>query len=71
MNQKGQTAVEYILLVAVLAAMIISVMTKVKTYMVDAPDSVFTKYLNSYTSMLGGSGADGNQLTYKRFPLRR
>jgi Flp pilus assembly pilin Flp len=66
---KGQAAIEYIMMIAVVAMLTISVMTKIKTYMVDRPDSFLNSYLNSFQTVFGGTDTQGSQLTYKRFKL--
>lgn len=63
--QKGQTSVEYILLVGVMIVLSITFFREVREYLVDNPDSLINGYLGNYRSSFdNGTG-------YKRFRLNR
>lgn len=68
-NQKGQTSVEYILLLVVVIFVGGSVFDKLKDYLVSGPNSVMGQYLGSYENMFSGqNGAFRGQ--YKRFTIK-
>jgi Flp pilus assembly pilin Flp len=69
-NHKGQTSVEYILLIAVIASVSIPLGKKLEGYIIGNPNSVVGKMINSYKDMFGGENG-GVTLNYKRFSLRR
>jgi hypothetical protein len=64
--QKGQTSVEYVLLVGVMIAISVAFFGKVRGYILDNPDSMVNKYLLGFESSFnGGAGR------YKRFSLKK
>lgn len=63
--EKGQTSVEYILLVAVMIFMSITFFNKVREFMLTNPDSIINRYLSGFDSSFG------NGRGYKRFRLNR
>lgn len=69
-SEKGQTTVEYILLIFVISIVASSIFVKLNEYLVSNPDSFQNKYLNSYreTFQAGESGVKGQ---YKWFQVRR
>ncbi len=70
LNEKGQTAVEYTLLLAVVIVLAIGVFKNLNDYLINNPDSFQNKYLNSYTSFFqGNNGSFSGQ--YKHFIIRR
>ena len=72
-NEKGQTAVEYILLLAVMIFIAIAFFEKVNAFVVDNPDSLLNRYLGGFTNILGSpsGGTTGVSGQYKRFSLPR
>lgn len=64
-NQKGQTSVEYILLVGVMIVVSITFFKKVREYLLTNPDSVINTYLGGYESSFNSGNG------YKRFRLNR
>lgn len=71
MNNKGQTSVEYIMLIVVMTTIALAVFGKVKGYIVDNPNSFLNSYIKSYEQVFGGGATQGATFDYKRFPLRR
>ena len=63
--EKGQTSVEYILLVGVMIVISITFFTKVREYMLTNPDSIINRYLSGFESSFG------NGRGFKRFRLNR
>lgn len=72
-NEKGQTSVEYILLLAVMIPLSITFFTKVTDFVVDNPDSLVNRYLGGFTKVLGSTsgGTTGVDGKYKVFRLPR
>lgn len=69
-NRLGQTSVEYILLIAVIASVAIPIGKKLEAYIVGNPNSLIGKMISNYNDMFGGANG-GVTLKYKRFSLRR
>ncbi len=67
LGQWGQTAVEYLLMLAVSIGLGITFTKKVQAYLVENPDSYINNYLNSYRQIFN-SGSPGG---YKRYRLPR
>lgn len=67
-NSKGQTMVEYILLILVVVVIMKSLFGKLNEFLITNPDSLQNKYLKGYASVFsaGGDGVDGN---FKRFRM--
>lgn len=72
-NEKGQTSVEYILLLAVMIPLCITFFTKVTDFVVDNPDSLVNRYLGGFSNVFGSpdGGTSGVSGEYKRFRLPR
>lgn len=68
--QKGQTMVEYILLLAVVISITVSLFRKLNDYLLNDPNSINNQYLNSYRSVFQGGNA-GFRGQYKSFTIRR
>ena len=68
-SQKGQTSVEYILLLAVIAVISSGLFSKIEQYIVSNPDSILNSYMSGLSGVFGDSGS--GQFKYKRFILRR
>ena len=69
-DEKGQTTVEYILLLVVVVTVMSSVFKQLEGYMVDGPDSLQGKFLQSFNSgAQGGNSEFSGQ--YKYFVIRR
>lgn len=64
-SQKGQTSVEYMLLIAVAISFGLLFFKKMDQYLLTNPNGIIAKPLNSYKNSLGNP-KDG----YKYFPLR-
>jgi len=69
LKDKGQTSVEYILLISVIAIIATSLFKNIDAYLVSNPDSVINEYLGALSTTFGNSG--NGQFQYKRFVLRR
>lgn len=67
LGQRGQTSVEYILLVGVMIFISITFFKKVRDYMVRNPNSFINRYVRVYERDFGQNGQNG----YKTFTLRR
>ncbi len=72
-NEKGQTAIEYLLLLAVMIFIAIAFFEKVNAFVVDNPDSLLNRYLGGFTNILGSpeAGTTGVSGQYKQFYLPR
>ena len=69
-NAKGQTTVEYILLLVVVVSVMSTVFTQLEDFMVGGPDSLQGKFLNSFKSGAQGNNDDFSG-QYKYFVIRR
>jgi Flp pilus assembly pilin Flp len=67
-SQKGQTSVEYILMIVVVSILSMSVFKKLEGYLISNPDSFKNTYLGKYKNMFEGGSTN---LQYKQFTLRR
>ena len=67
-NQKGQTMVEYVLLVAVVVAITLSLFGQLEDYLINNPDRLQNKYLRGYERVFNGNGVKGR---YKFFSVFR
>ena len=65
-NQKGQTAVEYILMIVVAVAFGLTFMKKMDEYVIKNPNGMIGKPLNSFKKSLQADSSG----RYSRFPLR-
>jgi hypothetical protein len=63
-SQKGQTAVEYVMMVAVAVSLGIAVFKKLEDHLINNPNGLIGKPLNSYKQAMDQNGK------YKRFPIR-
>jgi len=72
-NQKGQTSVEYVLLLVVMISLSITFFNKITDLVVDNPDSLVNRYLGGFTNVFGSpaGGTSGVSGEYKRFRLPR
>jgi hypothetical protein len=66
-KQRGQTSVEYILLVSVMIFMSVTFFKKVEEHLLTNPDSMINRYLGAYRGSMGG----GINASYKTFSIRR
>ncbi|MBT4793295.1 MAG: hypothetical protein HON90_17120 [Halobacteriovoraceae bacterium] len=69
-NQKGQTLVEYILLITVVVTVTVSLFHKLDEYLISNPDSFQNQYINSYRSTFQGQNG-GFSGQYQYFTVRR
>jgi Flp pilus assembly pilin Flp len=53
LKEKGQTAIEYILLVAIMAMIAVAFFKAIERYMVSNPNSFLSNQLNYYRRFLG------------------
>lgn len=69
-NEKGQTTVEYILLIAVIVGIMLSVFQQLEEYLVTGPNSLQNKFIGSFQKNISGrnSSFEGK---YKYFRVRR
>ena len=65
LKQRGQTAIEYIMMLAVVGGLGMTFMKKMDEYLLQNPNSYINNYLNSYKAVLK---ADPK---YQRFQLIR
>lgn len=70
LNEDGQTMTEYILIIAVVVVMGVSIFNKMNEYIITNPDSFISTYLNSYKLMFQG-GNEEFQGQYKYFTIRK
>lgn len=69
-NQRGQTSVEYILMIVVVIFIGASLFKQLEGYLISNPDSLKNSYLGDYGEMFSGSnGSFRGQ--YKRFTIKR
>lgn len=69
-DEKGQTTVEYILLLVVIISIMSSVLKELEEYMVTGPNSMQNKFIKSFSSAVqGGNASFSGQ--YKYFVIRR
>lgn len=69
-NEKGQTMVEYILLLIVVVAITRTLFIQLNDFLLENPNSFQNRYLNSYKNTFsGGNGGFSGQ--YKYFSIRR
>jgi len=67
LNQKGQTAVEYTLMIVVAIGIGVAFKKKMEDFLISSPNSIVTQSLNGFKTRFN---ADSNG-RYKWFPLRR
>jgi len=65
LNAKGQTAIEYVLLVAVSFSIGVTFKNKMEEFLLKNPNSIITKQLNGFTSLLE------QDPKFRTFPLRK
>ena len=70
LNEKGQTSIEYILLLAVIMGIMSNLLPRIREYMIENPNSLQNTVLGGFGNTLEGfnNGFDGK---YQRFTLRR
>lgn len=68
LGEKGQSSVEYILLVGVMISVAVAFFGKLNDYLLDNPDSMLNSYLAGYENVFN---SDGVNASYKRFDLPR
>ena len=68
LTELGQTSLEYILMIVVMAIVATSIFTKLEGYLISNPDSFKNRYLGSYKNMFNGGSLKAE---YKYFTLRR
>ena len=69
-SQKGQTSVEYILMIVVVIFVGMGVFQKIEEYVITNPDSFVNTWLEAYRSGFGGEDG-GVTANYRRFFVRR
>lgn len=69
-NEKGQTSVEYILLLAVVMAVLSNLLPRIQEYLISNPNSLQNTVLSGFGNTMEGfnNGFNGQ---YQRFTLRR
>jgi hypothetical protein len=65
LKEKGQTSVEYILMLAVSVSMGVALLKKTEAFLITNPDSYMNTQLKIYTSLFDP------QNLYKKYPLPR
>lgn len=64
-NQKGQTAVEYVMVIAVSVSIAVAVFKKLNTYFLDSPNSYFGSKVQIFNDIYNPQGG------YKRYHVPR
>jgi hypothetical protein len=68
-SQKGQTTVEFVLLVAVISIVALGFFRQLEGYLINNPNSLVNTYLSSFSTLFGsdraGSGVNGRYKTYR------
>ena len=70
LNQKGQTSVEYILMMLVVATVAMAVFDKLEVYLISGPNSFKNQYLGNYKNMFSGSNGSFSG-SYKWFTIKK
>ena len=70
LNQKGQTAVEYMLLIMVIVFVMMTVFKKLEQYIVSNPDSIQANFIKNFENGVSGYNGDFKG-KYQRFIIRR
>jgi hypothetical protein len=70
LGNKGQSSVEYILLIAAIVAVMLPLFEKLQGYIIDNPDSMVKEYVSSFRKIFNGPGG-GSNLKFKSFVIRR
>lgn len=65
-NDKGQTALEYTLMIAVVFSLGVTFLKKADELLVSSPNSIFGRQLSTYKSQLQNSASN----RYKTLPFR-
>jgi Flp pilus assembly pilin Flp len=66
LGERGQTAVEYIFMLAVMSIIVLNLFGRLKGYLYENPDSL----LGKFTSSIASTFNDGQlNMAYKRFAL--
>ncbi|MCO4753559.1 MAG: hypothetical protein KC478_03710 [Bacteriovoracaceae bacterium] len=68
LGQAGQTMVEYILLLAVVAVITVSLFKTLEENLVSGPNGIIKTYLGEFSTMFEGGNYNGR---YKRFTIKR
>ena len=68
LGQAGQTMVEYILLLAVVMVISISIFKNLEEFLLSGPNSLTKSYLGEFSSMFEGGNYNGQ---YKRFTIKK
>ncbi|MBC77625.1 MAG: hypothetical protein CME64_16590 [Halobacteriovoraceae bacterium] len=68
LNDLGQTMVEYILLLAVVSVITVSLFKSLEDSLVSGPNSLINSYLGEFNQMFQGGSYNGQ---YKRFTIKR
>lgn len=71
-NEKGQTTVEYILMLAVIVSVMSVVFDQLEERMLTGPNSLQARFLKGFEGSANPSGGDdnGTEFTYKYFVIR-
>lgn len=69
-NEKGQTSVEYILLLSVIIAIMSNLLPRIQEYLISNPNSLQNTVLSGFGDTIEGYN-DGFDGQYKYFTLRR
>lgn len=68
LDELGQTLVEYILLLAVVAAITVSLFKTLEESLVSGPNGLINSYLGEFSEMFEDGNYNGQ---YKRFTIKR
>ena len=69
-NTKGQTSVEYILMIVVVIFCATGVFKKLDEYIISSPNSFVNRYLSTFQETFGGANG-GFQGGYRYFSIRK
>lgn len=69
-NEKGQTTVEYILLIAVVVSVMSVVFEQLEEKMLSGPNSLQSKFLKGFEGTANPNGSGEEVFTYKYFVIR-
>lgn len=71
MNNKGQTTVEYSLLLVAMIAIGVAFFNQLNDYLVANPDSLIGKIQTSFEELVGSNNNGDDRLKYTVFTIRR
>ena len=70
-NQKGQTMVEYVLILAVVVAIAIGVFQRLNEFLLSNPDSFQAQYLNGFRTIFETNRDRDGNASFKQYRIPR